>query len=195
MKSPPWVDTRSATPLRSRYSCVTTVTGGRSKTTASRPVERLHRVDRVRARTAPEVEELLAPGEIDQSAEPAPGAHADAVGGGVIAAGLLDREVVVHPEFAWRGRIGQTLGHREPLRHLGPGEVHPGTGVPIGPLDQELLAVGGVHDATRRPAVGVGIVEESHRQRHGDQPLGVQFAHSRSRPQWPESSRRRRRRG
>ena len=84
MKSPPWVETRSATPLRSRYSWVTTVTGGRSNTTAVETIEGLHGVDRIRAGSAAQIEQAFAPGEVDLTTEPAPRPHANAVGGGVI---------------------------------------------------------------------------------------------------------------
>ncbi len=137
----------------------------------------MHGVDRIGARATTDVEQPRTTRQIDLSAEATSGAHTDAVGGRVILPCRLDREVVVQTELAWRLRIEQPIGHREPGRHLGAGEVHPGTGVTITPLDEELVAIGGIHDLST--AIGVSVLEQPHGECHRDESLGVQFAHAR----------------
>jgi len=106
--------------------------------------KRLRRRDAVAAGPAAEIEDALAPREVDVAREAATGAEADAVRRFVQPAGILDREGFVHPEDARRLLASQMLRQPAPLVAVGACQQDPRAGVGLLALDQELLHVGRV---------------------------------------------------
>ncbi len=128
---------------------------------------RLRRRDAVAAGPAAEIEDALAPREVNVASEAATGPETDAVRRLVQPAGILDLEGFVHPENARRLLASQMLRESAPLVAVGACQQDPRAGVGLLALDQELLHVGGVGEV-----LAVGNDQPQGGARH-QQALGV----------------------